>query len=90
MGKHMLLKKRPSSSLSLEARSLQCEDFIMCEGVGTLLSSIIPECKEVTKEDGIGRNEDDETISRMSLTVYNVEVNRRNRAQRKVVAAEYM
>jgi hypothetical protein len=37
-----------------------------CEGVGTLLSSIIPECKEVTKEDGIGRNEDDETISRMS------------------------
>jgi hypothetical protein len=37
-----------------------------CEGVGTLLSSIIPECKEVTKEDEIGRNQDDETISRMS------------------------
>jgi hypothetical protein len=37
-----------------------------CEGVGTLLSSIIPECKEVTKEDEIGRNEDDETISRKS------------------------
>jgi hypothetical protein len=32
----------------------------MCEGVGILKSSIIPECKEVTKEDGIGRNEGDE------------------------------
>jgi hypothetical protein len=38
----------------------------VCEGVGTLLSSIIPECKEVTKEDEVGRNEDDETISRKS------------------------
>jgi hypothetical protein len=28
--------------------------------VGTLLSSIIPECKEVTKEDDIGRNQADE------------------------------
>jgi hypothetical protein len=37
-----------------------------CEGVGTLLSSIIPESKEVTEEDEIGRNQDDETISRMS------------------------
>jgi hypothetical protein len=37
-----------------------------CEGVGTLSSSIIPKCQEETKEDGIGRNEDDETISRMS------------------------
>jgi hypothetical protein len=37
-----------------------------CEGVGTLLSSIIPECKEVTKDDEVGRNEDDETISRKS------------------------
>jgi hypothetical protein len=44
----------------------------------------------VTEEDGIGRNEDDETINRMSLTVYTVGVNRRNRAQRDVVAAEYM
>jgi hypothetical protein len=26
----------------------------ICEGVGTLLSSIIPEWKEATKEDGIG------------------------------------
>jgi hypothetical protein len=25
-----------------------------CEDEGTLLSSIIPECKEVTKEDGMG------------------------------------
>jgi hypothetical protein len=43
-------------------------DWILhyCEGVGTLLSSIIPDCKEVTKEDEIGRNQDDETISRMS------------------------
>jgi hypothetical protein len=31
-----------------------------CEGVGTLESSIILECKEVTEEDGIGRNEGDE------------------------------
>jgi hypothetical protein len=44
----------------------------------------------VTKEDGIGRNEDDGTINRMCLTVYTVGVNRRNRAQRDVVAAEYM
>jgi hypothetical protein len=41
-------------------------EYACSEGVGTLLSSIIPECKEVTKEDGIGRNEDDEKISRMS------------------------
>jgi hypothetical protein len=44
----------------------------------------------VTKEDGIGRNEDDDTINRMSLTVYTVGVNRRNRAPCDVVAAEYM
>jgi hypothetical protein len=44
----------------------------------------------VMKEDGIGRNEDDDTINRMSLTVYTVGVNRRIRAQRDVVAAEYM
>jgi hypothetical protein len=43
-----------------------CISICTCEGVGTLLSSIIPECKEVTKEDEVGRNEDDEIISSKS------------------------
>jgi hypothetical protein len=59
-------------------------------GCRDLDSCIIPGLLKVTKEDGIGRNEDDDTINRMSLTVYIVGVNRRNRAQRDVVAAEYM
>jgi hypothetical protein len=59
-------------------------------GCRDLDSCIIPGLLKVTKEDGIGRNEDDDTINRMSLTVYTVGVNRRNRAQRDVVAAEYM
>jgi hypothetical protein len=60
--RHPPVRPPLTSALSVSARLL----ITLCEGVGTLLSSIIPECKEVAKEDGIGRNEDDETISRMS------------------------
>jgi hypothetical protein len=69
---------------------LEANSRHMLLGCRDLDSSIIPGLLKVTKEDGIGRNEDDDTINRMSLTAYTVGVNRRNRAQRDVVAAEYM
>jgi hypothetical protein len=55
-----------SKKQAVAYRHVLCVGVADCEGVGTLLSSIIPECKEVTKEDGIERKEDAETISRMS------------------------
>jgi hypothetical protein len=33
-----------------------------CEGVGTLQSGTIPECKGVTKRDGIGDEDDEQPL----------------------------
>jgi hypothetical protein len=63
------------------------ETILSLRGCRHLESSIIPGLLKVTKEDGIGRNENDGTINRMCLTVYTV---RRNRTQRDVVAAQYI